>query len=243
MNKIETATEKLEQLLRDAAFAGFVNKKMVSKLKEIIDTLHAQQPCAGCEKLREKISHFADSLRRVGWPREADKLDEILAQPCRKPQEDSNSQAVEAAIDILDGNKEPIDWRKGGHELLRKLCEHLEVCSNPPQPQASAGSEEWTVEDKFGCWQIWSAKGCEGDHLPEVAAKSLCQSHNAALRRQSAPVGEWRDLEAGEEIKPSDVPIMRDGSGSLATPGHTRSLEVRRLTTRRGSGLCRRSIA
>lgn len=31
------------------------------------------------------------------------------------------------AIDILDGNKEPIDWRDKRHpELLRKLCEHLE---------------------------------------------------------------------------------------------------------------------
>ena len=34
---------------------------------------------------------------------------------------------ISDAIDILDGNKEPIDWRDKKHpELLRKLCEHLE---------------------------------------------------------------------------------------------------------------------
>jgi hypothetical protein len=32
------------------------------------------------------------------------------------------------AIDILDGNAKPIDWRDKTHpELLRKLCEHLEA--------------------------------------------------------------------------------------------------------------------
>ena len=37
------------------------------------------------------------------------------------------STQIEDAIDILDGNKEPIDWRDKKHpELLRKLCEHLE---------------------------------------------------------------------------------------------------------------------
>lgn len=37
------------------------------------------------------------------------------------------SSMIEEAIDILDGNKEPIDWRDKNHpELLRKLCEHLE---------------------------------------------------------------------------------------------------------------------
>ena len=30
------------------------------------------------------------------------------------------------AINILDGNKPPIEWRKEGDELLRKLSEHLE---------------------------------------------------------------------------------------------------------------------
>ena len=31
------------------------------------------------------------------------------------------------AINILDGNADPINWRAGGTELLRKLCEHLEA--------------------------------------------------------------------------------------------------------------------
>lgn len=37
-------------------------------------------------------------------------------------------QAWHNAIDILDGNKEPIDWRDETQpEILRKLCEHLEA--------------------------------------------------------------------------------------------------------------------
>lgn len=37
-------------------------------------------------------------------------------------------EASSLAINILDGNADPIDWRTGGHcELLRKLCEHLEA--------------------------------------------------------------------------------------------------------------------
>lgn len=36
---------------------------------------------------------------------------------------------IQDAIDILDGEKEPIDFRdKNQPELLRKLCEHLENC-------------------------------------------------------------------------------------------------------------------
>jgi ribonuclease HI len=35
---------------------------------------------------------------------------------------------VEFAIDILDGNADPIDWYSGNHpELIRKLCEHLDA--------------------------------------------------------------------------------------------------------------------
>ena len=37
-------------------------------------------------------------------------------------------QEILDAINILDGNDEPIDWRDGSQpELLRKLCEHLEA--------------------------------------------------------------------------------------------------------------------
>jgi hypothetical protein len=37
-------------------------------------------------------------------------------------------QQILDAINILDGNDDPIDWRDGSQpELLRKLCEHLEA--------------------------------------------------------------------------------------------------------------------
>lgn len=41
--------------------------------------------------------------------------------------EDPYVDEITTAIEILDGNSEPIDWRDGNQpELLRKLCEHLE---------------------------------------------------------------------------------------------------------------------
>ena len=47
--------------------------------------------------------------------------------PSRWPDYDLQKQ-VDKAIDILDGNADPIDWRdKTQPELLRKLCEHLEA--------------------------------------------------------------------------------------------------------------------
>ena len=47
------------------------------------------------------------------------------------------------AIDILDGNMEPIDWRDGKQpELLRKLCEHLEVYRKM-QARSAAARRGW----------------------------------------------------------------------------------------------------
>jgi len=59
-----------------------------------------------------------DSAKIRGYIRENEHLKELL---------EYQSDAVDKAINILDGNEEPIDWREGGHELLRKLCEHLEA--------------------------------------------------------------------------------------------------------------------
>lgn len=46
------------------------------------------------------------------------------------------TKEIEQAVDILDGNLEPIDWRKGGGELLRKLCEHLEYATTSENRKA-----------------------------------------------------------------------------------------------------------
>lgn len=41
--------------------------------------------------------------------------------------EDYLENVINDAIDILDGNMEPIDWKNQDYpELLRKLSEHLE---------------------------------------------------------------------------------------------------------------------
>jgi hypothetical protein len=43
----------------------------------------------------------------------------------------------ERAINILDGNEEPVDWRdRANPELLRKLCEHLEYFSELQQMES-----------------------------------------------------------------------------------------------------------
>lgn len=143
------------------------NKRLMTAVcSEIIDTLHAQQPC-GCEKLREAAQTFVDRLKVIH--------DNPLYQTIWL-------SAANHGIDYSNGPK-----------YEKELAALVEVLAQPcQQPQASVESEEWTFEDKFGCWQIWSAKGCEGDHLLEVAAKSLCQSHNASLRHQSAPAADGK---------------------------------------------------
>ena len=59
-------------------------------------------------------NHIPDSGKMVEKVQELEK------------QLESECEDIHKAIEILDGNESPIDWRKGGSELLRKLCEHLE---------------------------------------------------------------------------------------------------------------------
>ena len=84
------------------------------KDKEIIDECMRVMPFGNIQ------THTPENL-----PARIQELASALAQS--EIENDDLTDVVLQAINILDGNEEPIDWRRGGHELLRKLCEHLET--------------------------------------------------------------------------------------------------------------------
>jgi hypothetical protein len=60
---------------------------------------------------------------RRPWPKEGEKEMSEMSE-----YEKHLEATIKMSVDILDGNAEPIDWRDTQYpELLRKLCEHLEV--------------------------------------------------------------------------------------------------------------------
>lgn len=74
-------------------------------------------------------------LRQNRWLKDGindDQLERLVAREVARATERLREKLlrsiedVSLAIEILDGNAEPIKWREGGTELLRKLCEHLE---------------------------------------------------------------------------------------------------------------------
>jgi hypothetical protein len=78
------------------------------------------------------MSYSQEALSR-SWRGPRAKQEEIIAD-LRKQNAEQELLITELegevarAIDILDGNAEGVDWRdKKQPELLRKLCEHLEV--------------------------------------------------------------------------------------------------------------------
>lgn len=151
---------------------------------EVIDTFDQQRPCMACEKLREAIGwleeHFRVNIDGGGnhacpwcyksrheqpWA-EIDHapdcvIGQALAQPCQQPQEPKLSG------DCITDRK------------------RLDAFKASQQPQASVGSEEWIRYDT-------EVRDGNKNKLFICAtlhdAKQAIITHNAALRRQSAPV-------------------------------------------------------
>jgi hypothetical protein len=81
------------------------------------------------------------------------------------------SHQILDAINILDGNDDPIDWRDQQHpELLRKLCEHLEAFGSGHAASAGSAFVSDILEDlNLAYYLLASSKRNKCRHCEETA--------------------------------------------------------------------------
>lgn len=93
--------------------------------REPIGELYCQCSDDACRTFGPSGHTWDEAAER--WNQRKDNVcsPELVGGMCRRIETLETTEAL--AIDILDGNAAPIDWRDDEQpELLRKLCEHLE---------------------------------------------------------------------------------------------------------------------
>lgn len=166
--------------------------------------LHAQQPqtCRFGHVIHQTDTHAQQPCGGCGKLREA--LAKVMPY----------IEALECSNDVA--------WV--GITAVEKECR--EALAQPCQQPASARSEEWTAHRSPTSQKLIEIRAGDkavvtvvtDDDLPGM--REVCASHNAALRRQSAPVEAWRDLERTDWPEPGDrfVVVQHYHSATINPP-------------------------
>lgn len=162
------------------------------------------------EKILEMMRYVAEA-RFVSKRKEAELAAIIDTLHAQQPASVGSEEFVKALIDRW--YKDPM--MAFGVPYRRMATDAAEVLAALRRQSARQVEQEVLDEiDKGGDVKCAAPVMNRGEEPQNETAHNIQQPSSSDRESSSlpvAPVEAWRDLQAGEEIKPSDVPIMRDG--------------------------------